>query len=304
MFEISQSALEKLTGLSGDEFKATFYKEGGEELIDNPSAKLVEVTTDKFMDAGRTKSEQLVSKALKKRMTTIETALSPILKKLGVEKAEKVEETLADVAEQINGLGTGSKGTKPEDLTADDIAKLPAFQGLLDSKLAAKDQAFQALESKHNEYVSGVELSKKKTALHRYAQAKLKEDNPIWGDDPQGKIEKFFRMYGYDGFKIEGEGKGIAITMVDSNGNPLRDKHENRVKFDSWLKTEWQDTFGFHEAPQGGGSPGAQRGGQGGGGTVIVTSDEDFKQKFANATTNEEKQALFKANAERLANQG
>ena len=291
-----------LTGLSGDAFKAIFYKEGGEELIDNPSAKLVEVTTDKFMDAGRTKTEQLVSKALKKRMTTIETALSPILKKLGVDKAEKVEETIADLAEQINTLGTGSNGTKPEDLTADDIAKLPAFQGLLDSKLAAKDQAFQELEATHNEYVSGVELSKKKSALHRYAQAKLKPDNPIWGEDPQGKIEKFFRMYGYDGFKIEGEGKDLTITMVDFNGNPRRDKYENRVLFDTWLKTEWEDTFGFHEAPRGGGSPGAQRGGQGGG-TVTVTSEEDFNLKFANAKTPKEKQALFKANAERLANQ-
>lgn len=290
MIQISMELASKLAGVSQDALKTALTKEGGEELKDDAAETFATMVTDKFKEVERDRSENSYRRGIKEKAESIEAALKPLFKKNGIE-ADKVEDAIAELSDKLKKVDSSAGGKPPklEELTEEAIQKLPAYQLLLDKELAKVQAKAQEWESKYNAYTQQVAHEKVYHSARDRAFSILDAKKAVWGGDKGRQLDFFFKAIGTDNFELD---EGGDILMKDKDGQPLRDEARNRVTFEQYILDNWQQAgYTFHEAEQGSGSAGAQRGNGTGNGRIAITSDEQYKRLLKEAGTDNKKRA-------------
>ena len=275
---INQELAAKLTGKQADELKAALYKEGGEELKDDAADALYRLILDKFKATEREAKEQQYNRGIREKGEAIGKELRPLFEKYGI-STDKVEDGIRELSEKIPTPGDPGT-TGPQDLTADQIKKLPAYQSLLDSELDKIRTDRDNWKTQFETFKTQTERSAIVTKAREAALSILDGKNAVWGPDKARQLDYFFRAIGTDHITI----KDGELHLIDSDGNPLRDDARNQVKFDSYILSAWKEAgYQFHEAPPGSGTAGAKPGGAAGSGSIVVNSPEHYERLLKDA---------------------
>lgn len=294
MIQITDELAVKLSGKKADELKTLLYDEEGKPK-DDAGATFATLVTEKFREVERDRAENAYKKGIKEKAESIEAVLRPLFKKHSIE-ADKVEDAISELSDKLKNVSAGEPGKpgKPQDLTADDIRKLPAYQSLLDSELEKVQSKAQEWEQKYNTYVADVQRREVLSVARDRALSLLDQKGAVWGQDKVKQLDYFFRAIGTDGLSLDEEKNPV---LRDADGNPLRDGSRNKVDFDSWLLDNWKAAgYTFHDAPPGSGSAGAQRG-EGGAGSskVVINSPEHYNKLLQDAGSDLGKKSEIRA---------
>ena len=281
MINISMELAGKLAGQSPEQLQAALFEGEGEEqkLKDNAEETFHNLILDKFKGAERDKLKGEVGRAIRERMESLEQAAKPLFERFEI-NADRIEDGLQTLSEKIPGKP--SKDGKPQELTTDQIKKLPAYQQLLDEEIAAQKAKTEEWERKYSDYVTETQRSQVVTAAREKALSVLDGKNAVWGQDKAQQLNYFFKAIGTDHLSVDDEGN---LVLTDSDGNPLRDDARNRVSFQDYILNEWKNAgYTFHEAPPGSGSAGASRsGGEGGGSSKITITSKQHYEDLLNS---------------------
>ncbi len=277
MIQLTEEIAAKLSGKTAADLKALLF-DGEGKLKDDAAQTFATLVTDKFREVERDRAENAYKRGIKEKAESIEAAIRPLLKKYGAE-AEKVEDAINELSEKLKKFKPGEPGKpgKPEELTEDDISKLPAYQSLLDKDLAKARAVAADWEQKYNAYVADMQRKEVLSIARDRALTVLDEKGAVWGADKVKQLDYFFRVFGSDNLKVDEKGNPLP---VDKDGNQLRDDSRNPVEFSDWVISNWKDAgYTFHDAPPGSGSAGAKKQGEGGAGSkVIITSPEQYNK--------------------------
>ena len=300
--EISLELAGKLAGKKPEEIKADLFQGDGEDvsLKDGAEETFRNLVYDKFKEAERDKVKSEVGKAVKNRMLTLESVINPVLSKYEIE-ADNLEDGLKMLSEKIPGKPP--KDGKPQELTSDQIKKLPAYQELLDSEISIQKKAAAEWEQKYSDYVKQTESKKIVSIAREKALSVLDNKGAVWGADKSNQLDYFFKAIGTDKFKVGEDEK--SIELVDADGNPLRDEARNRITYDDFILREWKNAgYALSEAPAGSSSAGAQRNGgngQGSGGSkIVINSPQHYEELMKSETDFSKRSEIRKAWIENL----
>lgn len=284
-----------LAGLSEDALKAQLLNEAG-ELKTDAAKTFSSLVLDKFKAQEREAKEQQYNRGIREAKEAAEKAAKPLFEKYGV-SASRFEEAVQELAEKLGDGGTPT-GT-PQEMTEEQIAKLPAFKAALEART---NEVVDKWKKKHETTLQEYEQFKRQTNQKEVAQtvfgstrSVLEKDGrqPVYGaKGPDEAIKMFWAYHGIDHIKLE-DGKPV---LLDKEGNVLRDEMSNPVDFSKFVESNW--LLGFKEAA-GNGSP-PHGAGRSSGGNAPIRNVEDFKARIAAAKTPQERAEVLKAQAEAL----
>lgn len=227
----------KLAGWSEDDAKAALLNEDGEA-----KAEAVEVFTDRVKNKFAEINKNQYDRGIREKAKAIEKALKPIFDKYGI-NSERVEDGLNELTEQLATAGT--EKTDPAKLTADDIKKLPVFQTVLDDAVGKLKNDLAAIQSEYEGYKSTVQREKISGTVSAKARAVLEASKAAFAQNASSQVDFFIRAIGTQQFNVTETGD---VELLDKDGQPLRDDHSNRVSFDDYIRTQWQNAgYGFHD---------------------------------------------------------
>lgn len=285
---INQELAAKLTGKSADELKAALLKEGSEQP---DAAAFYNLVLDKFKATEREAKEQQYNRGIREKGEAIGKELRPLFERLGI-NAEKVEDGIRELSEKFPTPGdTAKAGT--QELTADDIRKLPAYQSLLDSELEKVKTDRDKWKQEFENFKTATERTAIVAKAREQAMSILDAQNAVWGPDKARQLDYFFRAIGTDNISIK-DGK---LAVLDADGNPIRDDARNSIEFDSYILSNWKDAgYHFHEAPPGSGTAGARKEGStgAGSGAIVITSPQQYEALLKEAGTDLSKKAAIR----------
>jgi len=272
---LNGEVLSALAGLPADELKDRLTSEDG-EIKQDAGKTFAQIVTGKFKAVEKERAENQYKRGLREKGESIEKVLKPIFEKFEIKDFSKAEEAIQELTERLNKQSTGGDGTTdPQQLTEDELKKLPIFQQALDKAISKKDEAIESLRSEYDKYKTTTERQRIAAQVRDKAATVLKQKKAAFGEDEAGQLDFFFKAVGYDNFRVGDDG----IELVDSDGNPLRDQNSNRITFDNYIVNQWKKAgYTFHDAPPGSGSAGAQRGGKGGDSSIVINSPEHYNQ--------------------------
>lgn len=294
MITLNEELAVRLSGKKADELKTLISNEEGEPK-DNAAELFADLVKDKFLTVERDRAENAYKRGIKEKAEAIEAALKPLFKAHGIH-ADKVEEGLTELSDKLKNVKPGKSGTtdEPQELTKDDIKKLPAYQELLDEDLSKVRAQVDEWKAKYSDFTSQVEREKVIATAREKALSILDGKNAVWGDDKARQLDFFFRAVGTDNLSINDKGE---LELLDSDGQPLRDDSRNRITFENFILDSWQTAgYRFHDAPPESGSAGARKPGTAGGSggsssNVKITSPEHYQQLLKEAGTDRGKRA-------------
>lgn len=294
MITLTDELAVKLSGKKADELRALLNDEEG-NLKDNAASVFTDIVVQKFKDIEDNIKVDRYNKGRKEAYEIAEKAFAPVFKKFGIE-ADRLEDAATELSDKLKKVERGEPGKpgKPQDLTPEEIKKLPAYQSLLDDELAKVKSTATEWEQKYNSYVADMQRKEVLSIARDRALSLLEKKGAVWGQDKVKQLDYFFRAIGTDRLRLKESGE---LELVDDDGNPQRDDSRNKVEFDSWLVDNWKAAgYNFHDAPPGSGSAGAgSHGGSGGGSKISINSPEQYNQLINEAGNDLTKKAEIRA---------
>lgn len=294
MIQLSEDIAAKLSGKTAESLKTLLQDEEGNVKAD-ASETFANLVTEKFREVERDRAENAYKKGIKEKAESIEAVLNPLFKTHGI-KTEKVEDAISELSDKLKNVKSGEPGKpgQPQDLTPEEIQKLPAYQSLLDSELEKVKSTATEWEQKYNSYVADMQRKEVLSVARDRALSLLDKKGAVWGQDKVKQLDYFFRAIGTDRLRLKESGE---LELVDEDGNPQRDDSRNKVEFDSWLVDNWKAAgYNFHDAPPGSGSAGAgKQGGSGGGSKISIDSPEQYNEMIKEAGSDLAKKAEIRA---------
>lgn len=210
-------------------------------------------------------------KAIRLRMKDLEKTVSPLLQKYGLEKSDKLEDTLNTLVETIESKAGEKVEVKvKEKLSDEEIQALPLFKNLLKegvrtgiekSNADLKDR-YSVLEKRYNQTVAEMEAEKLNAALFKATERaliKAKVALPDKKKDPDGYTARVNRVSLL--VKAQNKLKVVDgnIALVDANGDPLEDSETYQpILFDDVASKEGKLLWGENKFDPGKGGAGAQ----------------------------------------------
>lgn len=283
--EVSVDYLSKLAGMPKEDFLAKIQTEEG-ELKENYEATVSDSIKSKIIEI----REAQRNRGFKEGRKEIEGWL----KGQGIEEYDDLNEALDTLQSKIKPpKGEQSKGGS-KDLTLEEIQALPQVQDWFSSEVKAlqakkaqlETQLTEAQKQFHSYKVANVATSKAHEALQEAKAANL---------NPQA-VDLYLRALGTNNLDIAQDGK---ITVLDNEGQPLKDEYHNPIDFKDYVVKNW--AFGFSEVPAGSGSPNHKPSGKGGGSRIVFRDENHFQEEVSKAGGDNKRIAeLTNAYAEQL----
>lgn len=289
--ELSVSQLAKLTGLETDKLLGRIQTEEG-ELKEGYENEIQTLFIERFKEV----KKEHYNRGIRTKGEATEKAFKPLFEQFQIDPSDfgTVEEAFQELQSKLTQSSKGEPGKTGTELKLEDITKRDDVRTWFDTQVSAlktqlteKDKSLSDLRTQFHSYQVG------STAKQRALQI-LKESKAV-AATPEA-VDVFFKANGVSNLKIEGD----SITVLDADGQPLKDELHNPVSFADYVKSNW--FAGFSEAPAG--SSGSNfKPGQGGGqpGKVFVRDAAHKEQLLKEAKTGKERAAIHRAYAEQVA---
>jgi hypothetical protein len=295
------------------------FLEGIAALFNKPQTELSQLYTGENND---TLDEEKALAAIKEWMTAKVKDVQKNQHARGIkETAEAWESALAKIAqdrkiqlpEDVKGvealnafvetLTSVDPKAKDGELSIEDIRKLRNFQLAVEDTIKPIKTKLTEAEKALNEerQVNTVKFNREKViqaALQTLEDSKWKA-----GETPEEKelrratiLERLeFRTGGFKRVKVEGD----TITLLDENGNPLKDDLQDTVDFKKWVSG--LNPFGVHVFDKSKGSAGASNNGKpNDGGEYVVQSGVSLEEALNGVTDGGERAKITYAYAKSL----
>lgn len=257
----------KLAGVDPEKLsEALLNEEGG--LKEGAADEFASMVVSKFKEAEKSSKEQQYNRGLREKAEAFERSLGPILERFGIEKADRVEETIQALGEALTNVEAGKGTPDLENLTLTDLKKLPAYEEAVKDIRESWERKYGELETAHNDFVNAARQEKLHTAVMRETRRALEEAKAANANDDN--IEFTWNALGLDNVRLTGDG---ALAVTNGNGEPQYDQHGNPLRFEDYVKNNWR--FGFNDAPPGG-SPLKPDRGQSGSSELVITSEDQY----------------------------
>lgn len=257
------SAIAGALNIPADEFLQSVQNEAGEFL---PAAEIATAVKGKI-------TEQIKAVKISANKIALSNNKKAIIAKVKAIGYEIPDETVpADVIiagfDEWKNEQAAQDTTKPDALTPEAIAKLPAFKTAVAEKLQAAQTENDRLKGEFEQYKKGNEQKTTREKAEAYV-LKLAADKKFRieaGNDKQQKA--LLRMVDLD--KIRFDDKGNPY-LIDDAGEPLVDDFGKAVSVEGHVLDA--NPFGVHEVDpnRGGAQPGFNGDGGGQGGTQKMT---------------------------------
>lgn len=252
-------------------------------------------------------------KAVRLRMKEAEGAIGTVLKKYGLEKSDKLEDTLNLLVETIEKKkGEPQIVKEKEKLTDEEVRELPIFKTALKEgvKTAVEQQnselqkRYEALETRYNATLKDQAERELNSILYssvEKALVKAKVNLPDKEKDLdayKAKINSVAKLVRAD-HQLKAENG--TLVLVDSEGNQLEDKNTYQpILFDDVAANQGKLLWGTNNFDKGKGSAGAQTpNGNGSNGqrwtSGVPKNDSEFMDALLKETDSAKKQALTEA---------
>jgi len=293
---ISWELAAKLAGITPEELKGSLQTEGG-ELLEDAERQYADLVLQKFNAQRQELMDQYFKKGFREKGESVESALKPVLKKMGIPDTGKVEDALNKLAAKFE---EGTLKGDPAEMTAEELIKLPAIKSLLDERetdTANKwQEKYNAKQQELEQYRAQTQRQQTEKVIKARSLEYLKNKGAVFG--PKGAdqaVEFFWKANGMDNVRVDDQGK---ITFLDSEGNVQRDNMSNPLTLEKVLSENW--ILGFDDTGSQGAPP-QRKGGEGkgaGGGIAPVRSREDYTERLKATNDPAEKAKLHEAMAD------
>lgn len=275
--EISIDYLAKLAGKSKDDFLTSIRDESG-ELNENYQSIVEDSIHKKVLDI----REGQRKRGFKEGRKEIES----FLKTQQIEEYSDISEALTQLQEKFSQSGSKSEGGS--NLSLAEIQQLPEVQEWFSSEVKALQDAKAELETGlkqaknefHSYKVSSVAKQKAFNALEKAKAVGLNSES----------IGLYLKALGTSNLDISQDGN---VTVLDQDGQPLKDEYHNPIAFEDYMVSNWK--FGFSEVPNGSGSPNHKKSGANGKSKIVFRDEAHFNDELKKAGTDNKRIAELTA---------
>lgn len=281
--EISVDYLHKLAGMTREDFLDTIQDENG-DLVDNYES----MVSDRIKAKVKEIREDQKNRGFKAGRKEVEKILS----ENGIDDFED----LADAINELKGKLKPAEPAKsePANLTIEEIRELPQVKSWFESEVEALKKAITEAEKLAEERASQFQRYKVTNVAMNKAHEALKEANAA-NLTPKG-LEMYLKALGTNNLDISEDG---AITVLDSDGQPMKDDLHNPITFSDYVTKNW--AFGFSEVPDGSGSPNHKKTTANKTGQIVFRDEQHFNDELKKAGSNAKRQSeLIAAYAEQI----
>lgn len=281
--EISTDYLSKLAGMSKEEFLSRIQNEEG-ELNENYEETVSGSIHKKVLHI----REDQRKRGFKEGRKEVEAFL----------QAQEITEyeDLSEALQILQSKFSKSPGNKSEggsNLTLEEIQQLPEVQDWLNGQIKALQDKKAELEGQLKQSNDNFHSYKVETVAKGQAYKALETAKAVGLN--QESIGLFLKAIGTSNLNIAADGN---ITVLDGDGQPMKDEYHNPVNFGDYVTSNWK--FGFSEVPKGSGSPNHKGGGKSGGSKIVFRDKDHFNEEMKKADSAERRAELFKAYAEQV----
>lgn len=223
-------------------------EDGGEPTLkpDAPS-----ILAKRILDRMEQERKDKLGQGIKQRSQQIEAIVKPLFEQYGVE-SDDIVNGITDLTEKIKL----TKREKPDlsTLTDEEVVKLPTFQKRLNAELAAARAEREALQKKHEEYMSDVEQQKKDSYVFGFVEQALSKAQAVFGANRSAQLRHFFNGLEKEYFHVSEDG---TIDLLDKDGIAIRGSNKEMLTFDEYILTKWRDLgYATNDAPPASPAPG------------------------------------------------
>ena len=196
-----------------------------------------------------------------------------------------ISEALTQLQEKFSQPGSKSEGGS--NLSLAEIQQLPEVQEWFSSEVKALQDAKAELETGlkqaknefHSYKVSSVAKQKAFNALEKAKAVGLNSES----------IGLYLKALGTSNLDISQDGN---VTVLDQDGQPLKDEYHNHIPFEDYMVSNWK--FGFSEVPNGSGSPNHKKSGANGESKIVFRDQEHYESELKNAGEDRKRRAELK----------
>src|SRR5574344_1651530 len=203
--------------------------EGKEDaLIDSLAAFDVQKVDDLKSQINKAREEG-IGRGTKESLTNFEKKL---IEAFGLEDSNSKG---IDLVKEIVQKHVSDKGGKQ--LTDEEVKRHPLFLDLEERRRKEIAETEQTWQSKYNELNSSIERNQKLSKVKQKVNEILTGLNPILPTSEnarQNQLNQFLSQFESLNYQIEDD-KG-RIVILDENGSPLTDNHNNIIQLDSFVK--------------------------------------------------------------------
>ena len=223
-------------------------EDGGEPTLkpDAPS-----ILAKRILDRMEQERKDKLGQGIKQRSQQIEAIVKPLFEQYGVE-SDDIVNGITDLTEKIKL----TKREKPDlsTLTDEEVVKLPTFQKRLNAELAAARAEREALQKKHEEYMSDVEQQKKDSYVFGFVEQALSKAQAAFGANRSAQLRHFFNGLEKEYFHVSEDG---TIDLLDKVGIAIRGANKEMLTFDEYILTKWKELgYATNDAPPASPAPG------------------------------------------------
>lgn len=223
-------------------------EDGGEPTLkpDAPS-----ILAKRILDRMEQERKDKLGQGIKQRSQQIEAIVKPLFEQYGVE-SDDIVNGITDLTEKIKL----TKREKPDlsTLTDEEVVKLPTFQKRLNAELAAARAEREALQKKHEEYMSDVEQQKKDSYVFGFVEQALSKAQAAFGANRSAQLRHFFNGLEKEYFHVSEDG---TIDLLDKDGIAIRGANKEMLTFDEYILTKWRELgYATNDAPPASPPPG------------------------------------------------
>lgn len=205
----------------------------------------------RIQERAKREREDQYKRGIKTRSHQVEEAAKSIFEKYGVQ-SDDVLSGLSDLATKID-LQAKEKPSLA-DLNDDEVVKLPQFQRRLNAELAAARAEREALQKKHEEYMSDVEQQKKDSYVFGFVEQALSKAQAAFGANRSAQLRHFFNGLEKEYFHVSEDG---TIDLLDKDGIAIRGANKEMLTFDEYILTKWRELgYATNDAPPASPPPG------------------------------------------------
>lgn len=290
--KIYKNAVKKMFGLTDAKLAELLYNTDEEipVLKDDALDIILSKNADKIQSI-KDENKDAITEANDKGYKRCQAELMPKLEK---EFKEKTGLKLSDDLKGVDLFVAGVESVKqaiPTEPTLDQIKASSVFIEMERKLKEEKDTAVNEVKGEFEKFKSDIDRRQIFSTYKDRAWNQVLGKKPIIEEGKIGENRKNAFLSVIDNIDIKNE-KGTEV-LLNKDGSRIEDGQGNALTFEQYVENVSSDHFKFEvQNPKGG----AGNSGEGGGsGAIIITSDEDFRKKVANATTQEQKNALLEA---------
>lgn len=258
--------------LDANEFIATL--QDGEGKLKDDAPESVATLVFNALDTGKKQQHQRGVRE------TLDTARK-FMKSKGFDLPKDVEpkEAWEQFDTWMEEQSQAGDGKKPAEMTAAELAKLPAVKALRAEWTADFKKEYEALEGQFNDFKKGEEAKSLQVLARELIPGLVTSkggmlESPATGVTAEDRLNDFLETLPWNRMRVEGDGAKKKIVMLDENGEPLQNSVGKPVGFEETVLTKWGRSHGFVKQDPSKGSPSPKPG---------VNADGTAKMSFANA---------------------